>query len=37
MAGRSFDNFERGEGGDSKDSGGSTGADVSVGVPCNDV
>ena len=34
--GRSFDIFESGEGGDSKDNGGSTGADVSVGVPCGD-
>jgi hypothetical protein len=37
VAGRSFDTFERGEGGDSKDNGGNVGADVSVGVPCNDV
>ena len=37
VAGRSFDSFERGEGGDSKDNGGNIGADVSVCVPCNDV
>jgi hypothetical protein len=37
VAGRSFDIFEIGEGGDSKDKGGNTGADESVGVPCNDV
>lgn len=37
VAGRSFDIFERGEGGDSKDNGGNIGADVSIGVPCNDV
>jgi hypothetical protein len=36
VSGRSFDIFER-EGGDSKDNGGNIGADVSVGVPCNDV